>query len=50
LNTHAGGANYWDSAPAYWTAVLVDGKNPLVEAKKLAAIWKANVAAGKADL
>jgi hypothetical protein len=29
---------------------LVDGKNPLTEAKKLAAIWKANVAAGKADL
>lgn len=50
LNTNAGGANYWDSAPAYWTATLVDGKNPLVEAKKLAAIWKANVAAGKADL
>lgn len=50
LNTNAGGANYWDSAPAYWTAVLIDGKNPLVEAKKLAAIWKANVAAGKADL
>lgn len=50
LNTNAGGANYWDSAPAYWTAVLVDGKDPLVEAKKLAAIWKANVAAGKADL
>ena len=50
LNTNAGGANYWDSAPAYWNAVLVDGKNPLTEAKKLAAIWKANVAAGKADL
>ena len=32
------------------SAVLVDGKDPLVEAKKLAAIWKANVAAGKADL
>ena len=50
LNTNAGGANYWDSAPAYWTAILVDGKDPLAEAKKLAAIWKANVAAGKADL
>jgi arabinogalactan oligomer/maltooligosaccharide transport system substrate-binding protein len=50
LNTNAGGANYWDSAPAYWTAVLVEGKNPLTEANKLAAIWKANVAAGKADL
>ena len=50
LNTNKGGASYWDSAPAYWTAVLVDGKNPLVEAKKLASIWKANVVAGKADL
>ena len=50
LNTNAGGANYWDSAPDYWTAILVDGKDPLAEAKKLAAIWKANVAAGKADL
>jgi arabinogalactan oligomer/maltooligosaccharide transport system substrate-binding protein len=50
LNTNAGGASYWDSSGAYWTAVLVDGKDPLVEAKKLAAIWKANVAAGKADL
>ncbi|CAB4788500.1 unannotated protein [freshwater metagenome] len=50
LNTNKGGASYWDSAPAYWTAVLVDGKNPLTEAKKLASIWKANVAAGKADL
>ena len=50
LNTNAGGANYWDSSGAYWTAVLVDGKDPVAEAKKLAAIWKANVAAGKADL
>ncbi len=50
LNNNKGGANYWDSAPAYWTAVLVNGKDPLVEAKKLAAIWKKNVAAGKSDL
>jgi len=50
LNNNAGGASYWDSAPAYWTAVLVNGKDPLVEAKKLAAIWKKNMLAGKADL
>jgi arabinogalactan oligomer/maltooligosaccharide transport system substrate-binding protein len=50
LNNNAGGANYWDSAPAYWTAVLVDGKNPVVEGNKLAAIWRANTTAGKADL
>jgi len=50
LNNNKGGANYWDSAPAYWTAVLIDRKNPVVEARKLAAIWKGNVSAGKADL
>ena len=50
LNTNAGGANYWDSAPAFWTAVLVDGKDPVVEGNKLAAIWRANTSAGRADL
>lgn len=50
LNNNTGGANYWDSAPAYWTAVLVDGKDPVVEGNKLAAIWRANTSAGKADL
>ena len=50
LNTNAGGANYWDSAPAFWTAVLVDGKDPVVEGNKLAAIWRANTTAGKSDL
>ncbi len=50
LNNNTGGASYWDSAPAYWTSVLVDGKDPVKEAKKLAAIWIANVNAGKGDL
>jgi arabinogalactan oligomer / maltooligosaccharide transport system substrate-binding protein len=50
LNNNAGGANYWDSAPAYWTAVLVDGKDPVTEGNKLAAIWRANTTAGKSDL
>lgn len=50
LNSNAGGASYWDSAPAYWTAVLINNKDALVEARKLAAIWKKNVAAGKGDL
>lgn len=50
LNNNKGGANYWDSAPAYWTSVLIDGKDATIEARKLAKIWKANVAAGKADL
>jgi hypothetical protein len=44
------GTSYWDSAPAYWTAVLVDGKDPVKEAKKLAAIWRANLKAAGNDL
>ncbi len=50
LGSNAGGASYWDSSGGYWTAVLVNGKDPVVEGKKLAAIWKKNVAVGKADL
>ncbi len=50
LNSNKGGANYWDSAPAYWKAVLIDGKDAVKEASKLSAIWRANVEAGKADL
>ena len=50
LNSNKGGANYWDSAPAYWTAVLIDGKNAVSEASKLAAIWRANTDGGKGDL
>jgi arabinogalactan oligomer/maltooligosaccharide transport system substrate-binding protein len=44
------GKSYWDSAPAYWTAVLVDGKDAVTEAKKLAAIWRANLKAAYNDL
>ena len=50
LNNNKGGANYWDSAPAYWTAVLIDKKDATIEARKLSAIWKGNVASGKSDL
>lgn len=50
LNSNKGGANYWDSAPAYWKAVLIDGKDAVKEASKLAAIWRVNVASGKSDL
>jgi hypothetical protein len=50
LNNNKGGANYWDSAPAYWSAVLVDGKDPVKEATKLAKIWRANRDGGKSDL
>ena len=44
------GKSYWDALPAYWTAVLVDGKDATVEARKLAAIYRANLAAAKGDL
>jgi len=37
------GKSYWDSLPAYWTSVLVDGKDPVAEAKKLAGIYLANL-------
>jgi len=50
LNNNAGGANYWDSAPAYWTAVLIDGKDAVREASKLASIWRTNTDGGKGDL
>ena len=50
LNNNKGGANYWDSAPAFWTAVLVDGKDVASESKKLANIWRSNTTAGKSDL
>lgn len=50
LNSNKGGANYWDSAPAYWSAVLVDGKDPVKEAAKLSKIWRANTDGGKGDL
>ncbi len=50
LNNNKGGASYWDSAPAFWTAVLVDGKDVSTESKKLANIWRTNTSAGKADL
>ena len=50
LNGIKGGTSYWDSAPAYWTAVLVDGKDAVKEAAKLSKIWKANTDGGKANL
>ena len=50
LNNNKGGASYWDSAPAFWTAVLVDNKDVSAESKKLANIWRTNTTAGKSDL
>ena len=45
-----GGTSYWESAPAFWTAVLVDGKNPVTEASKLRAIWLKNLRAASNDI
>ncbi len=50
LNGAAGSKSYWDLLPAFWTAVLVDGKNPLAEATKLNNFFKLNIAAGVKDL
>jgi hypothetical protein len=44
------GKSYWDSLPAYWTAVLVDGKDPVAEAKKLATIYRNNLRAAVNDI
>jgi arabinogalactan oligomer/maltooligosaccharide transport system substrate-binding protein len=50
LNGASGSKSYWDSAPAYWTAVLVDGKDAVAEAKKLAAIWRTNLRGAANDI
>ncbi len=50
LNGTAGSKSYWDLLPAFWTAVLVDGKDPKSEATKLNGFFKLNIAAGVKDL
>ena len=50
LNGAPGGTSYWESLPAYWTAVLVDGKDPIREDKKLRAIFGANLRAAVNEL
>ena len=50
LNGASGGTSYWDALPAYWTAVLVDGKDPVREAKKLRTIYAANLRAAASEL
>ena len=50
LNGTTGSASYWDLLPAFWTAVLVDGKDPVAEAKKLNDFFKKNIEAGVKDL
>jgi maltose-binding protein MalE len=50
LDNKAGGSNYWDSSGDYWTQTLINGKDATTEARKLAAIWRANVSAAKSLL
>ena len=50
LNGATGSKSYWDLLPAFWTAVLVDGKDPVSEASKMDAFFKTNIAVGIKDL
>jgi arabinogalactan oligomer/maltooligosaccharide transport system substrate-binding protein len=50
LNGTAGSKSFWDLLPAFWTAVLVDGKDPVAEATKMDAFFKTNISAGVKDL
>jgi hypothetical protein len=50
LNGTTGSLSYWDAVPAYWTAVLVNGKDPKAEAVKLNEYLAKNLAAGAKDL
>jgi maltose-binding protein MalE len=46
LDSAAGGQKYWDALPAYWTAVLTQGKDVAAETRKLNTLLKKNVADG----
>ena len=50
LNGTTGSKSYWDLLPAFWTAVLVNGRDPLAEARKMSDFFIKNVAAGVKDL
>jgi arabinogalactan oligomer/maltooligosaccharide transport system substrate-binding protein len=46
LNGAPGGKSFWDLLPAFWTDVLVNGKDPVTSAQKMDTFFQANVAAG----
>jgi len=46
LNGASGGKSFWDLLPAFWTDVLVNGKDPVTSAQKMDTFFQANVAAG----
>ena len=50
LGNSAGGKNYWDALPAYWTAILTEGKDVAAETKKLNTLLKKNVVEGAKSL
>jgi len=50
LNGTTGSKSYWDLLPAFWTAVLTDGKDVATEAGKLNDFLTKNIKAGVADL
>jgi arabinogalactan oligomer / maltooligosaccharide transport system substrate-binding protein len=47
LNGVAGNGSYWDSSSAFWANVLIDGKKPLAQARKLNKILKKNLSAAQ---
>ena len=46
LNGAPGGKSFWDLLPAFWTDVLVNGKDPVASAQKMDTFFQTNVAAG----
>ena len=50
LNGAAGSKSYWDLLPAFWTAVLVNGKDPQTEATKMNGFFVKNITEGVKDL
>jgi hypothetical protein len=50
LNGTTGSKSYWDLLPAFWTAVLVNGRDPQTEARKMNEFFVKNIAAGVKDL
>ena len=50
LNGTTDSKSYWDLLPAFWTAVLVNGRDPQTEAKKMNDYFVKNITAGVKDL
>ena len=46
LNGASGSKSFWDLLPAFWTDVLVNGKDPVTSVAKMDAFFKTNITAG----